>query len=63
MPEEKNVTCPQCHGNGYVRDGGSATIVMDCGFCDSQGEVPKQSADDRRYLSRRALVRRMGMAL
>ena len=44
MPEEKNVTCPQCHGNGYVRDEGNAAI--DCSFCDSQGEVPQESADE-----------------
>jgi len=38
------VTCPKCHGNGYVRDEGNTAI--DCSYCDSQGEVPKQSADE-----------------
>ena len=42
MSEEKHVPCPVCHGNGYVRDEGIAAI--DCSYCDSQGEVPKQSA-------------------
>ena len=41
---EKYVPCPACHGNGYVGDEGTA--AADCGYCDSQGEVPKQSADE-----------------
>jgi len=44
MSKEKHVPCPQCHGNGYVGDEGN--VVIDCGYCDSQGEVPKQSADE-----------------
>jgi len=44
MSEEKYVPCPACHGNGYVGDEGTAAI--DCGYCDSQGEVPKHSADE-----------------
>jgi len=44
MSEENQVPCPVCHGNGYVGDEGIAAI--DCSYCDSRGEVPKQSADE-----------------
>jgi hypothetical protein len=43
MSKEKHVPCPKCHGNGYVGDGG---YIIDCSYCDSQGEVPKQSVNN-----------------
>lgn len=37
-----NPICPECHGNGYVRDadyGSQQRVYRDCEKCDSQGEL------------------------
>jgi len=31
------MTCPTCHGNGYVRQADGE--IAQCGTCDSQGEI------------------------
>ena len=36
------MTCPTCHGNGYVRQADDG--IAQCDTCDSQGEI-KESKD------------------
>jgi len=33
----QGMTCPTCHGNGYVRRADGE--IAQCGTCDSQGEI------------------------
>ena len=43
------VTCPNCKGNGYVRVPyhlAKEEVVVQCGVCESQGEVNADEIDD-----------------
>jgi len=41
------MTCPTCHGNGYVRQADGE--IAQCDTCDSQGEIkePRESKPDK----------------
>jgi len=42
------VTCPNCKGNGYVRvpyELAKEEVIVQCGACDSQGEVNEDEID------------------
>jgi len=43
------VPCPSCKGNGYVRvpfELAKEEVVVQCGVCDSEGEIDASQADD-----------------
>ena len=43
------VTCPNCKGNGHVRVTyhlAKEEVIVQCGACDSQGEVNADEVDD-----------------
>ena len=43
------VPCPHCKGNGYVRVPYELTkeeVVVQCGVCDSQGELDANEVDN-----------------
>jgi len=43
----QGMTCPTCHGNGYVRQADGE--IAQCDTCDSQGEIkePRESKPDK----------------
>ena len=43
------VTCPHCKGNGFVRvpyELAREEVVVQCGVCESQGEVNADEVDN-----------------
>ena len=43
------VPCPSCKGNGYVRvpfELAKEEVVVQCGVCDSQGELDANEVDN-----------------
>ena len=43
------ITCPNCKGNGYVRVPyhlAKEEVIVQCGSCDSQGEVNEDEIDN-----------------
>ena len=47
--KKNKVICPTCQGNGFVRVPyrlAKEEVTVQCGVCDSQGEVDADSVDD-----------------
>ena len=49
MTKKNKVICPHCKGNGYVRVPyhlAKEEVVVQCGVCESQGEVNADEVDN-----------------
>jgi len=47
--KKNKIICPTCKGNGFVRVPyrlAKEEVTVQCGVCDSQGEVDADSVDD-----------------
>ena len=47
--KKSKVPCPNCKGNGYVRvpyELAKEEVIVQCGVCESQGEVNEDEIDN-----------------
>jgi DnaJ-class molecular chaperone len=47
--KKTKIICPNCKGNGYVRVPyrlAKEEVTVQCGVCDSEGEIDADKADD-----------------
>ena len=47
--KKTKINCPNCKGNGYVRVPyrlAKEEVTVQCGVCDSEGEIDADKADD-----------------